>query len=227
MAATAEQLKQADFGVLGIAVMGENLAMNIEDHGFSVAVCNLRSDRVTPFMKRNEGKKFIGAHNLEDFVKALKPPRRVMLMVKAGDPVDDAIKLLKPLLSKGDIIIDGGNSWFKDTQRREAELLDQHDGIRPGIIRQQRRSPAAPPEFPGALTGHRPVETPVPELHDIEREAAGPDTLLRLDQHVGMRGQGSDDSWRHGARIAGGRCQGPAVGGSQALAEDGDHLDAG
>jgi 6-phosphogluconate dehydrogenase len=125
MTATAEQLKQADFGVLGIAVMGENLAMNIEDHGFSVAVCNLRSDRVTPFMKKNEGKKFIGAHNLQDFVKALKPPRRVMLMVKAGDPVDDAIKLLKPLLSKGDIIIDGGNSWFKDTQRREAELTKE------------------------------------------------------------------------------------------------------
>ncbi len=125
MAATAEQVKQADFGVLGIAVMGENLAMNIEDHGFSVAVCNLRSDRVTPFMKRNAGKKFVGAHTLEDFVKALKPPRRVMLMVKAGDPVDDAIKLLKPLLSKGDIIIDGGNSWFKDTQRREAELTKE------------------------------------------------------------------------------------------------------
>src|SRR5262249_7048100 len=105
----ADQLTQADFGVLGIAVMGENLALTSEDHGFSVAVCNLRSDRVTPFMKRNAGKKFIGAHSLEDFVKALKSPRRVMLMVKAGDPVDDAIKLLKPLLAPGDIIIDGGN----------------------------------------------------------------------------------------------------------------------
>jgi len=125
MTAVAEQLKLADFGILGIAVMGENLAMNIEDHGFSVAVCNLRSDRVTPFMKKNEGKKFIGAHTLEDFVKALKAPRKIMLMVKAGDPVDDAIKLLKPLLSKGDIIIDGGNSWFKDTQRREAELTKE------------------------------------------------------------------------------------------------------
>jgi 6-phosphogluconate dehydrogenase len=118
----AEQLKLADFGILGIAVMGENLAMNIEDHGFSVAVCNLRSDRVTPFMKKNVGKNFIGAHTLEDFVKSLKPPRRVMLMIKAGDPVDETITLLKPLLSKGDIIIDGGNSWFKDTQRREAAL---------------------------------------------------------------------------------------------------------
>src|SRR5688572_3589442 len=106
MTATAEQLKQADFGVLGIAVMGENLAMNIEDHGFSVAVCNLRSDRVTPFMAKNAGKKFIGAQTLEAFVKALKTPRRVMLMVKDGKPVDDAIALLKPLLSKGDIIID-------------------------------------------------------------------------------------------------------------------------
>jgi len=125
MTATAEQLKQADFGVLGIAVMGENLAMNIEDHGFSVAVCNLRSDRVTPFMAKNKGKKFIGAQTLEQFVSALKSPRRVMLMVKDGKPVDDAIALLKPLLSKGDIIIDGGNSWFKDTQRREAELTKE------------------------------------------------------------------------------------------------------
>src|SRR5581483_3302765 len=64
-AVMAEQVKSADIGILGIAVMGENLAMNMEDHGFSVAVCNLRSDRVTPFMKRNAGKKFIGAHNLE------------------------------------------------------------------------------------------------------------------------------------------------------------------
>ncbi len=125
MSATATSLKKANFGVLGIAVMGENLAMNIEDHGFSVAVVNLRSDRVTPFMARNAGKKFIGAKTIEEFVNALESPRRVMLMVKAGDPVDDAIKLLKPLLSKGDIIIDGGNSWFKDTQRREAELTKE------------------------------------------------------------------------------------------------------
>src|ERR1051325_5536906 len=118
-------IQKADFGVLGIAVMGENLAMNIEDHGFTVAVCNLRSDRVTPFMQKNAGKKFIGAKTLEEFVSALASPRRVMLMVKDGKPVDDAIQLLKPLLSKGDIIIDGGNSWFKDTQRREAELTKE------------------------------------------------------------------------------------------------------
>jgi len=120
MSATA--LTKANFGILGIAVMGENLAMNMEDHGFSVAVCNLRSDRVTPFMKKNEGKKFIGTRTLEELVNALETPRKIMIMLKAGDPVDDAIKMLKPLLSKGDIIIDGGNSWFKDTQRREADL---------------------------------------------------------------------------------------------------------
>src|SRR5579872_2297460 len=125
MSATTTALKKANFGVLGIAVMGENLAMNIEDHGFSVVVCTLKNKRVTPFMQRNAGKKFIGAKTLEEFVNALESPRRVMLMVKAGDPVDDAIKLLKPLLSKGDIIIDGGNSWFKDTQRREAELTKE------------------------------------------------------------------------------------------------------
>jgi len=125
MEAPAVGSKKADIGILGIAVMGENLAMNMEDHGFGVAVCNLRIDRVTPFMRKNAGKNFVGARTLEEFVAALKPPRRVMLMVKAGDPVDDAIRLLKPLLSKGDILIDGGNSWFKDTRRREAELTPE------------------------------------------------------------------------------------------------------
>jgi 6-phosphogluconate dehydrogenase len=116
------ELKQADFGVLGIGVMGSNLAMNVEDHGFTVAVVNPVGDLVTPFMKKNEGKKFIGAQNLEEFVAALKTPRAILLMVPAGEAVDQCIQSLKPLLSKGDILIDGGNSWFKDTQRREAEL---------------------------------------------------------------------------------------------------------
>ncbi len=102
--------------------MGSNLAMNVEDHGFTVAVVNPVGDLVTPFMKKNEGKKFIGAQNLEEFVAALKTPRAILLMVPAGEAVDQCIQSLKPLLSKGDILIDGGNSWFKDTQKREAEL---------------------------------------------------------------------------------------------------------
>jgi len=113
---------KADFGVLGIGVMGSNLAMNVEDHGFTVAVVNPVGDLVTPFMKKNEGKKFIGARSLEEFVKVLKSPRAILLMVPAGEAVDQCIQSLKPLLSKGDILIDGGNSWFKDTQRREADL---------------------------------------------------------------------------------------------------------
>ena len=119
---TDAKLKQADFGMLGIAVMGENLALNIEDHGFSVAVFDRLGDPVTPFMQKNTGKRFIGAKTLKEFVDALKPPRQIMLMIKAGEPVDETIRFLKPLLSKGDIIIDGGNSWFKDTLRRETEL---------------------------------------------------------------------------------------------------------
>ena len=117
----------ADFGVLGIGVMGSNLAMNVEDHGFTVAVVNPVGDLVTPFMKKNEGKRFIGTQSLDEFVKALKRPRAILLMVPAGDPVDQCIQSLKPLLSTGDILIDGGNSWFKDTQRREAELVK--DGL--------------------------------------------------------------------------------------------------
>ncbi len=120
-----EKEQKADFGVLGIGVMGSNLAMNVEDHGFSVAVVNPVGDLVTPFMKKNEGKKFIGTRSLEEFIQALKSPRAILLMVPAGDPVDQCIQSLKPLLSKGDILIDGGNSWFKDTQRREAELAKE------------------------------------------------------------------------------------------------------
>ncbi len=117
-----DEQKQADFGVLGIGVMGSNLAMNVEDHGFTVAVVNPVGDLVTPFMKKNAEKKFIGTRSLEEFVKALKSPRAILLMVPAGEAVDQCIQSLKPLLAKGDILIDGGNSWFKDTQKREAEL---------------------------------------------------------------------------------------------------------
>jgi len=115
-----EQLKEkADIGLVGLAVMGENLVLNMESHGFTVAVYNRTVDKVNAFVNgRGKGKNIIGTSSIEELVASLKKPRKIMLMVKAGKPVDDFIELLIPHLEKGDIIIDGGNSHFPDSIRR-------------------------------------------------------------------------------------------------------------
>ncbi len=125
----SEQLKpkRAQFGMIGLAVMGRNLALNIEEHGFPVAVWNLETEWVDSFIAENRDKEFIGAKSLEQFVQQLERPRRIMMMIKAGAPVDITIERIKPLLEDGDILIDGGNSYFKDTQRREAAMRE--DGL--------------------------------------------------------------------------------------------------
>jgi 6-phosphogluconate dehydrogenase len=110
---------KADIGLIGLAVMGENLVLNMERNGFTVAVYNRTVDKVDTFINgRGKGKKFIGAHSIKEFVSSLERPRKAMMLVKAGQPVDDFIELLLPHLEKGDIIIDGGNSHFPDTIRR-------------------------------------------------------------------------------------------------------------
>ena len=109
----------SDIGLVGLAVMGENLALNMESKGFHVSVYNRTVEKVDRFMEgRGRGLNFYGAHSLEDFISSLKSPRKVFLMVKAGKPVDDFIEKLIPLLDPGDIIIDGGNTHFPDTARR-------------------------------------------------------------------------------------------------------------
>ncbi|HRT23859.1 MAG TPA: decarboxylating NADP(+)-dependent phosphogluconate dehydrogenase [Anaerohalosphaeraceae bacterium] len=114
-------MAQADIGVIGLAVMGENLILNMESKGFTVACYNRTVEKVDAFLAgRAKGKKIIGCHSPEELVRVLKKPRKVMLMVKAGKPVDDFIEQLLPLLDDGDIIIDGGNSNFQDTIRRTA-----------------------------------------------------------------------------------------------------------
>lgn len=113
--------KLADIGLIGLAVMGENLVLNMERNGFTVAVYNRTVEKVDKFINgRGAGKNFIGSHSIEEFVKSLKRPRKVMMLVKAGKPVDDFIEQLLPYLEKGDIIIDGGNSHFPDSIRRTA-----------------------------------------------------------------------------------------------------------
>ena len=116
-------MKKADIGLIGLAVMGENLALNMESKGFTVAVYNRsfpgEEGVVDRFVNgRGKGKNFIPAHSIEELVEAVKRPRVIMMMIKAGAPVDEMIEQLLPHMSPGDVIIDGGNSDFHDTERR-------------------------------------------------------------------------------------------------------------
>ncbi len=118
--------EKADIGLIGLAVMGQNLVLNMNDHGYTVAVYNRTTSKVDRFLENEaRGTRVIGTHSLEELVDSLKKPRRVMLMVKAGAPVDATIAQLAPLLEPGDIIIDGGNSHYPDTTRRVRELAGQ------------------------------------------------------------------------------------------------------
>ena len=112
-------MNKAEIGLVGLAVMGENLVLNMVNHGYTVAVYNRTTSKVDDFVNgRGKGKKIIGTYSVEEFVKSIERPRKVMIMVKAGAPVDSFIEQLIPFLDEGDIIIDGGNSHFPDTIRR-------------------------------------------------------------------------------------------------------------
>ncbi len=113
---------EAAFGMIGLAVMGKNFALNVEEHGYSVAVWNLEPEMTDKFLAENPGKKLTGTKSLEELVKNLAKPRKIMMLIKAGKPVDMTCERLMPLLDPGDIVIDGGNSYFKDTRRREEML---------------------------------------------------------------------------------------------------------
>lgn len=115
-------MPQCDIALVGLAVMGENLVLNMESRGYTVAVFNRTVSKVDDFVKRNPGKKLVGCHSLKELVSQLKSPRKIMMMVKAGPAVDDLINELLPLLSKGDILIDGGNTYFPDTNRRTEQV---------------------------------------------------------------------------------------------------------
>jgi len=116
-------MTQRTFGVIGLAVMGENLALNVESRGFPIAVYNRTFAKTESFMQeKGAGKDIKAASTLEEFVQLLERPRKILVMVKAGAPVDGVIQELKPLLEPGDMIIDGGNSLYEDTERRTKEL---------------------------------------------------------------------------------------------------------
>src|SRR6478752_4637528 len=114
---------KSDIALIGLAVMGQNLILNMNDHGYTVVAFNRTVEKVDEFLaKEAKGTKVIDAHSVEEMVKKLKRPRRVMMMVKAGKPVDDFIAQVAPHLEKGDILIDGGNSLYQDTARRVKEV---------------------------------------------------------------------------------------------------------
>ena len=117
-------MQKSDFGLIGLAVMGQNLVLNVESRGFQVSVFNRTTAVTDQFIADNPGKKLVGAQTLEEFVGSLASPRKIQIMVKAGAPVDAVIDQLVPLLDEGDIIIDGGNSLYTDTERRD-EVLSQ------------------------------------------------------------------------------------------------------
>ncbi|HAX78323.1 MAG TPA: phosphogluconate dehydrogenase (NADP(+)-dependent, decarboxylating) [Cyanobacteria bacterium UBA11372] len=111
------------FGVIGLAVMGENLALNVERNGFPISVYNRSREKTDAFMaNRAGGKNVVATYSLQDFVASLERPRKILIMVQAGKPVDAVIEQLKPYIEEGDILIDGGNSWYEDTERRTQEL---------------------------------------------------------------------------------------------------------
>jgi 6-phosphogluconate dehydrogenase len=117
---TTTAVRTAQFGVIGLGVMGSNLALNVEEHGNTVAVWNLETEWADRLLQQNPGRRLVGAKTLQEFCRALERPRRILMMITAGDPVDQTLQKLSPYLAPGDIVIDGGNSYFKDTIRREA-----------------------------------------------------------------------------------------------------------
>lgn len=115
-------MDKPQIGVVGMAVMGKNLALNIESRGFTVAIYNRTASKTETVAKEHADKKLVPSYTIEDFVKSLEKPRRIIMMVKAGAGTDAVIAQLLPLLDKGDVLIDGGNTFFEDTMRRNAEL---------------------------------------------------------------------------------------------------------
>jgi 6-phosphogluconate dehydrogenase len=156
-------MQTADIGLIGLAVMGENLILNMESKGFTVACYNRTVSKVDEFLAgRGKGKKIIGCHNIEELCGALASPRKVMLMVKAGQPVDDFIEVLLPHLDEGDIVIDGGNSFFGDTIRRTRSLEEK--GLRyigTGVSGGEEGALLGPSIMPGGSPAAWPYVKPI------------------------------------------------------------------
>jgi 6-phosphogluconate dehydrogenase len=179
-------MPQADIGLIGLAVMGQNLALNINDHGYRVAVYNRTSSKTDAFLAgAAKDTEIVGCHSLSDLADKLVRPRKIILMVRAGDPVDHFIAQLLPYLEEGDIIIDGGNSRFIDSNRRYAELAEQ--GIRfigSGISGGEEGARHGPSIMPGGDEAAWPEVKPI--LQSIAAKVDGEPCC----QWVGQAGSG-------------------------------------
>ena len=154
-------MSKAHFGLVGLGVMGENLVLNAERNGFSSAVFNRTFAKTEEFLAgRGAGKDIVGARTLEEFVALLDRPRRILLMVKAGQPVDDMIQTLSPLLEDGDLLIDGGNSLYTDTERRVKDLESRSFGfIGMGVSGGAKGALEGPSMMPGGtLSAYQAIE---------------------------------------------------------------------
>jgi 6-phosphogluconate dehydrogenase len=182
-------MAQCDIGLIGLAVMGENLALNIESRGFSVAVFNRTVSKVDDFMAgRAKGKNFVGCHSLKELVDKLASPRKVMLMVKAGAAVDEFIEHLLPLLSPGDVIIDGGNTHFTETERRTAYV--ESKGllyIGTGVSGGEEGALKGPSMMPGGSVQAWPLVKPIFQAIAAK---VGPNKDISCCEWVGPRGAG-------------------------------------
>ncbi|HHX12002.1 MAG TPA: NADP-dependent phosphogluconate dehydrogenase, partial [Clostridiales bacterium] len=114
-----------NIGVIGLAVMGKNLALNIESRGYSVSVYNRSRKATDDMVAEAKGKNLLGTYSLEEFVASLESPRKIIIMIRAGQPVDDTIESLKEYIDKGDLLIDCGNSFYEDTIRRSNALTKE------------------------------------------------------------------------------------------------------
>ncbi|MCE5346645.1 MAG: decarboxylating NADP(+)-dependent phosphogluconate dehydrogenase [Bacteroidales bacterium] len=168
--------KLSDIGLIGLAVMGENLVLNMESKGFQVSVFNRSTQKVDNFLsERAKGKKIVGTHSIEELVNSLAHPRKIMLMIKAGDAVDEMIETLIPHLAPGDIIIDGGNSHFPDTNRRTA--LVESKGllyIGTGVSGGEEGALLGPSMMPGGSKAAWPVVKPIFQAISAKVEDGSP-----------------------------------------------------
>ena len=181
-------MSKCDIALIGLAVMGENLVLNMESKGFSVAVFNRTVSKVDDFIGRNPGKNLKGCHSLEELVGSLQSPRKIMMMVKAGPAVDALIEELIPLLSPGDILIDGGNTHFADTNRRTKRIEEAGlQFIGTGVSGGEEGALLGPSIMPGGSESAWPAVKPI--LQKISAKV-GPNKDIPCCEWVGSAGAG-------------------------------------
>src|SRR5260370_8107435 len=177
--------ENANFGVIGLAVMGRNLALNIEEHGFKVAVWNLEAPATDKCGTDTRGKKLTGTKTLAELVSSLERRRRILMMIMAGKPVDEVLGQLKPILAPGDVVIDGGNTHFAETRRREEDM--RKSGLHfvgMGVSGGEEGARRGPSLMPGGTTESWTTLKPV-----LEAIAAKTDSAPCVT-HVGPAGAG-------------------------------------